>query len=744
MNANPEGTTPQIIIDHVTRELDKYRIRRKQGYSSVHALLLSWEEGDATFGENVRDVALLFQESLNYLVLPYKIPSDDSQRRLNLYVAQFLSQYGGGDNLIVVYYAGHGAPSPSKLSDCQWAALGEGGPMLDWSSIQPQFLGADCDVVMFLDCCYAGQAARARTSHRVELLASTDKDQFTPIGGTKERPSFTNVLIREMKRMLKDFGAITLPMLEKSMATAKSGLVKQPFYVPLSSYDPKDVVTAIRLTRWEHIDNLRTHLDAAELDTERAFFELRFRLTHNTNLDLTTGLVDWVTKNSPTFIDDIEIVKGVLSDARAARNMATQLIQPVDFDGPSPTHISLPSPAQQRVFKLLEELNQAILMPTRKVMGDIEAVKAFHNIRQKANEVSEFIKSCLTSLDEESCEILRRQEFSCMKDLGDQISMRLTLLQNDTRLSQIRVNFENSKPSRERIRIGQIEACRPVLVEYFSYDARKPESYAKASKQVAKVSALLSHPKDPAFRTLPGIGFTHDTIHGPQFGLVYDLSHNRDNPHFCFLSDVIKKIKFMPLDVRCRLSLALCEAVMRLHSIGWFHKGIKSENVLIFSSNPLGQLGESPQDLECPYLIGFDCSRPEDAETWATEDFNTAANIYRHPDRWGNPSRFERHHDLYALGVLLIEIGYWKVLPSMLRGGVGAVKDRETVRESILEIAAPNGRLSHATGAYYASAAYSCLESAGWRRHQGWEYHDIIRSKIWAPLNASCSTRRLE
>ena len=122
MSSDARGIEPQTIRDNVANELSKYRSRRRQGYASVHVLLLSWEASDDTFGEDVRGITRVFRDSFNYVVLPYKIPSKDSQRRLNLHVAQFLSQYGSEDNLIVVYYVGHGAPSALHRSECIWAA----------------------------------------------------------------------------------------------------------------------------------------------------------------------------------------------------------------------------------------------------------------------------------------------------------------------------------------------------------------------------------------------------------------------------------------------------------------------------------------------------------------------------------------------------------------------------------------------------------------------------------------------
>ena len=93
-------------------------------------------------------------------------------------------------------------------------------------------------------------------------------------------------------------------------------------------------------------------------------------------------------------------------------------------------------------------------------------------------------------------------------------------------------------------------------------------------------------------------------------------------------------------------------------------------------------------------------------------------------------------------GVLLIEIGYWKVLTSMLRGGLDDVKGREIVRDSMIEMTTPAGRVSHAAGSGYANAAYNCIVSADLSHHQDWEYNNIVRKDIWAHLKACCSSRR--
>jgi hypothetical protein len=64
---------------------------------------------------------------------------------------------------------------------------------------------------------------------------------------------------------------------------------------------------------------------------------------------------------------------------------------------------------------------------------------------------------------------------------------------------------------------------------------------------------------------------------------------------------------------------------------------------------------------EEPWLVGFEYSRedPEFSEKPREEDISK--EIYRHPQQWGEPTRrFEKFHDIYSLGVILLEIGFWR------------------------------------------------------------------------------------
>lgn len=73
---------------------------------------------------------------------------------------------------------------------------------------------------------------------------------------------------------------------------------------------------------------------------------------------------------------------------------------------------------------------------------------------------------------------------------------------------------------------------------------------------------------------------------------------------------------------------------------------------------------KSQQDLyEEPYLVDFAYSRSLPLQPAYTYDDDTERNLYRHPDRQGPPrATFTKIYDIYALGVVLLEIGLcWTV-----------------------------------------------------------------------------------
>jgi hypothetical protein len=145
----------------------------------------------------------------------------------------------------------------------------------------------------------------------------------------------------------------------------------------------------------------------------------------------------------------------------------------------------------------------------------------------------------------------------------------------------------------------------------------------------------------------------------------------------------------LDLGIRFALAKRLVDAVHMMHCVGWVHKNIRANSILFFpaknkpSSGPPGPASGFPQPLgyDEPLLVGLGNARVDDivndpgtmygvndrrvAITKRPYDINM--DYYQHPDKRWNPTiRYSRAYDVYSLGVLLLEVGLWKSLDSIL------------------------------------------------------------------------------
>jgi hypothetical protein len=91
------------------------------------------------------------------------------------------------------------------------------------------------------------------------------------------------------------------------------------------------------------------------------------------------------------------------------------------------------------------------------------------------------------------------------------------------------------------------------------------------------------------------------------------------------------------------------------------HESFRSENILFFPrllKTQESTKSEDRLDISRPWVMGFEFSRPEFDFSSGRPDKDVARNIYRHPERQKQPQRpFSKVHDIYSLGVVLLEIG---------------------------------------------------------------------------------------
>ncbi|KFA79490.1 hypothetical protein S40288_05369 [Stachybotrys chartarum IBT 40288] len=250
-------------------------------------------------------------------------------------------------------------------------------------------------------------------------------------------------------------------------------------------------------------------------------------------------------------------------------------------------------------------------------------------------------------------------------------------------IRQLSYCTNKKSPSRTQGRFSSTLEGKPVQVwiewkdqqEFVSRDPSSgllrtsiPSSTLRRTQQLAH---LLSVQKPVEFCTPTCLGYTVEPKRrnrGPRLGWVFRMPDQLGSeavpmPLYWLLSHLPQP----PLTDRVAIANKLATCILNIHAVNWLHKAIRSENILFFehssANDPL-----SP-DLNNPLLAGFNVARPEDNDTSERPSAAPEKDIYRWPSIQGDEpvnGRSRKIFDIYGLGLLLLELAYWKPLHQIL------------------------------------------------------------------------------
>ena len=264
-----------------------------------------------------------------------------------------------------------------------------------------------------------------------------------------------------------------------------------------------------------------------------------------------------------------------------------------------------------------------------------------------------------------------------------------------------------------------------VLVDYYSEDGATPKPGAQPSLRRYEnlVLALqgfpqrLEHAYTGSFRLLgwfyehqtsryafvyeiprpPQVDMPHPTrpLHPPQSLLSY-LQHSGDTDSNNTPS----------LEDRFRLALNLATNILHVHAKGLTHRNINSNNVVFVSGSESRRTEDKPWKegtIRKPYLVSWDqCA--EDTSTHQPETL--ISSIYRHPEiSRGQRSAYRPVHDIYSLGLVLLEVGLWVPLNKLWK----TKYRRSDFKSRLQQIYAK--KLAGKCGNGYMSAVEHCLKA---------------------------------
>jgi hypothetical protein len=191
-------------------------------------------------------------------------------------------------------------------------------------------------------------------------------------------------------------------------------------------------------------------------------------------------------------------------------------------------------------------------------------------------------------------------------------------------------------------------------------------STVTARVNIRDLARLLLHIDPATFNLLRCDGvvelpISQGTQKQTQFHLLFDIPDGLSSP--ITLRSLLEDAPKISLSDRFQLAKQLARSVTFVHAAGFVHKNIRPETVLVFDEiNSATNRKSRRKSLGSSFLIGFERVRKAEGRTDKFGDLEWAKNLYRHPFRQGLQPEdvFEMRHDIYSLGVCLLEIALWQ------------------------------------------------------------------------------------
>ncbi|KZV69915.1 hypothetical protein PENSPDRAFT_685932 [Peniophora sp. CONT] len=285
---------------------------------------------------------------------------------------------------------------------------------------------------------------------------------------------------------------------------------------------------------------------------------------------------------------------------------------------------------------------------------------------------------------------------------------------------------------------------KSTFVECRYSEARSPEEIQESIADVKILAAVLGKVDAPAMHILRCRGTLYQGDGFDRSLLFYEVPREPTTQSPWTLAQAIEDKRTMKpsLDARIRNAVEICTAVMFTHSAGLVHKSIQPENILILNSSRSNDsvLGKSA------YLAGFDAARLRDLSAYSAQRAETdpLRRLYQHPERQlaqsdGKVVRFGIRHDMYSLGVVLLELAMWRRVAQIadpelqkLRGARGQAFDARRLQAKLVELVRQS--FAGLTGPRYAGAVLCCLQDSVVSHKDEREMREMFYERVLQPL----------
>jgi hypothetical protein len=347
--------------------------------------------------------------------------------------------------------------------------------------------------------------------------------------------------------------------------------------------------------------------------------------------------------------------------------------------------------------------------------------------KQKPSEYTESVKSVrkeYTSVSYSLPQSLPQMPSASGPSISDTFSVAETLVPESGEAEVTEVE------DTEKRAIGQYypgtNQERQIWIEWKPYQSKyhstkkREEPLKENVTRVSELVALLQMNKPAEFCVPTCLGYFDDrddeldSEHPERFGLIFEKPKQAlKEAAPVSLLEAISHQDCPSLTDRVALAHKISTSILYLHAVRWLHKGICSDCIIFFPASPGTGIDISYGE---PYLSGFEYSRPDrDGVTTATQR-PLSDDVYQHPSYQGvkGGGTYRKTYDIYSLGIVLLEIAYWKPIPKIIEfvdPAFPTEAEVEGIRSTLLADGSNYlGMLKAGMGRKYWSAVETCIK----------------------------------
>ncbi|KAI4647125.1 uncharacterized protein J4E78_009101 [Alternaria triticimaculans] len=643
-------------------------------YAVVRAVIIYWENPGLYGNSYAREASELgsFFQGLLFETVLYTIPSQNSELELKAFILEqqlnlarrmrlldapcLLIMHYGGDSGMDDFRDNTG-PKGLQRRQFVWRSERRDGLYVRWYEIQKLFRDITFDVLLLLDCChvaqdgeFAGEGSSDEPPDRVELLAAAGDRSEKPQPGDG---SFTTIMIKIMAKLIEEDHRFDITELYTKLVHRDARLHTTPFYVPIREGPAKRSVVLERLKA------------PGEYEDSALAWKVAVGTTIGSREPLNSAMLNemerWLHAEAPhPFFTGLKVERVIRQTASINKFVK----------------FSLP----ERSGVVAQSLDVSVLAQMEEAWGELHHLVSRYksqfsllDIKEQEKRMVQFGKF-VERLNAGNAEVIELVEKAVMMSASSSTPALIDKVLEDpvceslgmTRQLVLRRIICCQQSHKLE---GKVTKTTPatyvvsdrLMEEYKVYDEHQsPEEIADMKARVGLLATVLEAEKPDSFRCLQLYGWEHEERH--RRFVYHFLIPDEYKKGPITLHEAIKTLigESRPtLEERLTMAYNIAKAVTQWHRVDWVHQSMSSHNI-IFLKSISGRISDR-WNFEAPLLHGFDFARPNAKPSIGPYMENIELDIYRHPDlQGGTRDGHKKEHDLYSLGVVLLEIGLWR------------------------------------------------------------------------------------